>query len=257
MSPLSYLLFTRFKNQIKGVFRSPAKLIYAIVLIALMVLVVVGGQAGASETEYFRPMSELFSIVLGFYALMLVLIVNSGFSTGMSVFKMPDVNFLFAGPFRPLKVLSFGMLQQLGTAIITGVFILFQYGWMHGSYGVNIVGMVVILLGYSLVLFTGQLTAMTIYCLTSGSDKKRRVARLIFVVICVAWAGYIFYNCLGEGDFLTKLCEAATSSYAMYFPVAGWLCWAVAGIIEGKLVGLVGLALWAVFCAALFSRSWR
>ena len=63
-----------------------------------------------------------------------------------------------------------------GTAIITGVFILFQYGWMHGSYGVNIVGMVVILLGYSLVLFTGQLTAMTIYCLTSGSDKKRRVA---------------------------------------------------------------------------------
>ena len=79
----------------------------------------------SSETEYFRPMSELFSIVLGFYALMLVLIVNSGFSTGMSVFKMPDVNFLFAGPFRPLKVLSFGMLQQLGTAIITGVFILF------------------------------------------------------------------------------------------------------------------------------------
>ena len=252
MSPLSYLLFTRFKNQIKGVFRSPAKLIYAIALIAVMVLVVVGGQAGASEREYFRPMSELFSIVLGFYALMLVLIVNSGFSTGMSVFKMPDVNFLFAGPFRPLRVLSFGMLQQLGTAIITGVFILFQYGWMHGSYGVNIVGMVVILLGYSLVLFTGQLTAMTIYCLTSGSDKKRRVARLIFVVICVAWAGYIFYNCLGEGDFLTKLCEAATSSYAMYFPVAGWLCWAVAGIIEGKLVGLVGLALWAVFCAALY-----
>ena len=176
MSPLSYLLFTRFKNQIKGVFRSPAKLIYAIALIAVMVLVVVGGQAGASEREYFRPMSELFSIVLGFYALMLVLIVNSGFSTGMSVFKMPDVNFLFAGPFRPLRVLSFGILQQLGTAIITGVFILFQYGWMHGSYGVNIVGMVVILLGYSLVLFTGQLTAMTIYCLTSGSDKKRRVA---------------------------------------------------------------------------------
>ena len=111
MSPLSYLLFTRFKNQIKGVFRSPAKLIYAIALIAVMVLVVVGGQAGASEREYFRPMSELFAIVLGFYALMLVLIVNSGFSTGMSVFKMPDVNFLFAGPFRPLRVLSLSLIH--------------------------------------------------------------------------------------------------------------------------------------------------
>ena len=38
MSPLSYLLFTRFKNQIKGVFRSPAKLIYAVILIALLVI---------------------------------------------------------------------------------------------------------------------------------------------------------------------------------------------------------------------------
>ena len=38
----------------------------------------------------------------------------------------------------------------------------------------------------------------------------------------------------------------------MYFPVAGWLCWAVAGVIEGELPGLIGLALWAVFCAALW-----
>ena len=144
MSPLSYLLFTRFKNQIKGVFRSPAKLIYAVILIALLVLVIVGGGKGAAEMEEFRPASELYAIVLGFYALMLILIVNSGFSTGMSVFKMPDVNFLFAGPFRPLRVLFFGMLQQLGTAILTGLFIIFQYGWMHGSYGVSVPGMIAI-----------------------------------------------------------------------------------------------------------------
>lgn len=252
MSPLSYLLFTRFKNQIKGVLRSPAKLIYALVLIALIVLVVIGGRETAAETGTFRPSSELYAIVLGFYALMLILIVNSGFSTGMSVFKMPDVNFLFAGPFRPLRVLSFGMLQQLGTAVLTGFFILFQYGWLHGSYGVTVPGMVAILLGYSLVLFTGQLAAMTIYCLTSGSDKKRRAARGVFIAVCVVWAGYIFYSCLGEGEFLPKLCAAASSSYSMYFPVAGWLCWAVAGVIEGELSGLIGLALWAVFCAALW-----
>ncbi|MEE0696904.1 MAG: putative ABC exporter domain-containing protein [Oscillospiraceae bacterium] len=252
MSPLSYLLFTRFKNQIKGIFRSPAKLIYAVILIALMVLVVIGGRETAAETETFRPSSELYAIMLGFYALMLILVVNSGFSTGMSVFKMPDVNFLFAGPFRPLRVLFFGMLQQLGTAIITGLFILFQYGWLHGSYGVSVPGMIAILLGYSFVLFTGQLTAMTIYCLTSGSDKKRRTARGVFIAVCVVWAGYIFYSCLGEGEFLSKLCAAASSSWAMYFPVAGWLCWAVAGVLESELAGLVGLALWAVFCLALW-----
>ena len=63
MSPLSYLLFTRFKNQIKGVFRSPAKLIYAVILIALLVLVIVGGGKGAAKVMFsklFRPAAMSF-----------------------------------------------------------------------------------------------------------------------------------------------------------------------------------------------------
>ena len=40
MSALSYLTLTQLKNRVKGVFRSPAKLIYAIIVVALLALVV-------------------------------------------------------------------------------------------------------------------------------------------------------------------------------------------------------------------------
>ena len=41
MSALAYLTLTQFKNRVKGMFRSPAKLIYAIIVAALLVLVMV------------------------------------------------------------------------------------------------------------------------------------------------------------------------------------------------------------------------
>ena len=252
MSPLSYLLFTRFKNQIKGIFRSPAKLIYAVVLIALLVLGVIGGQAGAAEAETFRPSSELYAIVLGFYALMFILIVNSGFSTGMSVFKMPDVNFLFAGPFRPLRVLFHGMLNQMATALIMAVVILFQYGWMHTSYGVGFGGLLIFVLGYGLAVFTGQLTAMVIYCLSSGRGRVRKALRFVYVAVTALWALYLGWRALGAESALDGLCDAMVDPIGRLFPVAGWLGAACYEALLGNFAPAALLTLlWAAYSAAL------
>ncbi len=38
-SPLVYLTLTKFKNQVKSIFKSPSKLIYSVFLIAVFVLV--------------------------------------------------------------------------------------------------------------------------------------------------------------------------------------------------------------------------
>ena len=41
MSALAYLTLTTLKNRLRGVFRSPAKLIYSVIVVALLVFVVV------------------------------------------------------------------------------------------------------------------------------------------------------------------------------------------------------------------------
>ena len=121
MSALTYLTLTQLKNRVKGVFRSPAKLIYAVIIVALLVLVVFAGNMDAGEGDVGTPNAQLGAIIIGYFALMFLMTANSGFSTGMSIFKMPDVNFLFVGPFKPVRVLFHGMFNQMATALIMAV----------------------------------------------------------------------------------------------------------------------------------------
>lgn len=253
MSALTYLTLTALKNRARGILRSPAKLIYTLVIVALLALVVVSGMLGGQEGELGAPNSQLGAIIVGYFALMFLMTANSGFSTGMSIFKMPDVNFLFAGPFRPVRVLFHGMLNQMGTAFIMAAVILFQYSWMHLSYGVSLGGLLVVVLGYAAVVFTAQLTAMAIYCLSSGRDGVRRALRAVYVAVTAAWVGYIGFRALGaQGDVLNAVCDAAVDGVGRLFPVAGWLGAACYEAILGEYAGALALVgAWAVFTVAL------
>lgn len=254
MSALAYLTLTQFKNRVKGMFRSPAKLIYAIIVAALLVLVIVAGNMPNEDGSVGTPDATLGAIIVGYFALMFLMTANSGFSTGMSIFKMPDVNFLFVGPFKPVRILFQGMFNQMATALIMAVVMLFQYGWMHGSYGVGLGGLLVVVAGYGLAVFTGQITAMAIYCLSSGRPKVRRALRAVYVVLTAAWAAYIGYKALTGTDVLNGLCEGMTDPIGRLFPVAGWLGGACYEAILGNYsVSLMLLAAWAVFTAALIA----
>lgn len=252
MSALTYLTLTQFKNRIRGLVRSPAKLIYSIVVIALLVLVIVAGNMPGEDGSTGSPNAALGAIIIGYFALMFLLTANSGFSTGMSIFKMPDVNFLFVGPFKSVRVLFHGMFNQMATAIIMAVVILFQYGWMHGSYGVGVLEMFFVMAGYSLTVFTAQITAMVIYAFSSGRPVVRKALRAVYVVVTAAWAAYIGFRALGAESVLDGICGAVVDPIGRLFPVAGWLGGACYEAVLGNYQSaLFLLAVWAVFTAAL------
>lgn len=260
MNPLAYLTLTKFKNQLKSFVRSPAKLIYAAIMAALLVFVVLSGNMGGGETAEYRGLSELAAIVTAFYTLMFLLTAYSGFSTGMSVFRMPDVNFLFAGPFRPMRVLFYGMCQQLATALLMGFVILFQYAWMHDSYGVGVLQLVYILIGYSLTVFTSQLVAMFIYMMTSGRAKRRKLFLAAFIAVPAVYAVWLFASvAFGGADTLPTLIAEANSLAVRLFPVSGWLGGAVGGALRGDwAASALGLAVWAaviVLAVAVMMRT--
>ena len=252
MSALAYLTLTQFKNRVKGMFRSPVKLIYALVVVALLVLVIVAGNMPSEDGSVGTPDATLGAIIVGYFALMFLMTANSGFSTGMSIFKMPDVNFLFVGPFKPVRILFQGMFNQMATALIMAVVMLFQYGWMHGSYGVGLAGMAALMVGYALVVFTAQITAMVIYAVSSGRPKVRKALRAVYVAVCVIWAAYIGFRALGAENALSGICAAAVDPFGRLFPVAGWLGGACYGVIAGDYSSVtLPLILWAVYAVAL------
>lgn len=253
MKALSYLTGTKLKNQLKSMIRKPARLIYALVLLALLCVTLwSGNQLGPHGN--FRSMEELSAIALALYALMFLITVNTGFSRGGSLFNLSDVNLIFTAPIRPQTVLFHGLFQQMTTSILVGFFLLFQYGWLHERYGVSLGQLVGLLVGYALSVFLGQVTAMVLYALTGGHEKRQRLCRIVLYAVVGLFLAYWLLSALQEGQsrMLTLGAAAASGPVLRAFPVAGWLSMAVSGLLTGG-AGLLaaGLGLCALYLAAL------
>ena len=242
-SPLVYLTVVKLKNQLKEAVKHPAKLFYVVFLAAMLILSAIGGRDTEMEL---RPLYELTAIMVLFYSLMFLMTFINGLNGGAGnypMFTLSDVSMLFPSPLKPNKVLFYGLTRQLGLSLLLGFFLLFQYSWLHAAYGVGYVHLVMIVLGYALCLFLGQVCAMAAYTRTSGNDNARRVVRYFVYGITVGFVALLVYSCMpqitvganSDEMFSFALYGAIDagaeflSTVGVFFPVSGW----AAGLIGG------------------------
>lgn len=166
---------------------------------------------------------------------------------------MADVNLLFTSPIRSVTILFYGLIQQIGTSLLLGLFILYQYGWLHGLYGITSGFLFVILLGYAITLFCAQLTAMVIYSITSSDERRTLIFKGIFVVILGAMALYLFLTLMrNEKNILPTLVEVINGSLFRLVPMGGWMMTAVASVSLGDAPALtITLLATALYIAAM------
>jgi hypothetical protein len=249
---LTFLLLTKLKNRLKSLLKSPGKLVYFIIFLALLGVTLFSGRAAEEDPDrVIRDIRELTAGITVMYAVFFLMVVNNGFSQGGSVFSLPDVNLVFTAPISRQKVLFYGLFQQMGTSMLVGLFILYQYTWLHSLYDVGYGVLLIILLGYGVSIFLGQVTAMVIYSYTSSDDGVRSRVKAAYYAVAVAFAAYVLIHALGDmSSILPRMVEALNSLVARLFPVAGWMGWAVSGIITGDLSGtLTGLGISALYLA--------
>ena len=245
-SALVYLLLTRLKAQFKEMVRKPARLIYLVLVIALFAITLLGGgEAGGAA----RDARELPALAGAFYGLMFVILVSAGFKNGASMFTLSDVNLLFPAPIRPRAVLYYGLFRQLGASLLLGLFLLFQYGWLHSLYGVGVGILILIVVLYGVSVFLAQVVAMAAYSLTSMSPRRRALAEgLIYGVLGAFLVAVLARAALAPGGMsLTSLVDAADSPLFRLMPVAGW----TAAMLRGAMTGdFIMLAAYAALTAA-------
>lgn len=248
---MGYLVFTRLKAQVREVFKRPSRLIYLLLLAALFGLMLLGG-SGETEAPA-RDARELPILAGAFYGLMFVVLVNSGFKNGASMFSLSDVNLLFPAPIRPRTVLYYGLVRQLGTSLLLGLFLLFQYGWLHSLYGIGGGMLVLIVALYGVSVFLAQVVAMLAYSFTSASPRRRTVVKCCVYGVLAAFVLAVAARAALTGRLtLDSLVAAADSSLFRLMPVVGWM----AGILRGAMAGdmlMLGAyaALTAVFLAIM------
>ncbi|MEA4894824.1 MAG: putative ABC exporter domain-containing protein, partial [Oscillospiraceae bacterium] len=173
-SALSYLLRTKIRNQLMSFFKKPVRLIYVVVFIGLLALTLIGGNEGAKESG--RVLRDISELTAGFNALLILIFattLNSGLKNGGTFFKMADVNYLFPSPLNKRSILFYALIQQIWSSMLIGIFILFQYSFLHMSYNLSVWGLLLIFVTYSLTVFLSQTLGMFLYTVVSDSEKKK------------------------------------------------------------------------------------
>jgi hypothetical protein len=256
LKALLYLTLKKTRNGIVEFVKSPARLIIALIFVALLAFSAV--TSGSSHAlHYARDINELYALIFALYSVIFVLISKNGFYNGASMFTMQDVNLIFTSPLKQNTVLSYGLIQQLGRSLMLGFFILFQSGTVCTTYGVGFEALVYILIGYGVTVFLSQMTAMVIYSLTSSDDKKRKILKSAYTAVIFAFVSYGLYLCFTMGGItVSNLVTVAGNIAAKFFPVSGMISLAVSGAIGGRvqeiIFGLIYcIAFWCLYRVAI------
>ena len=253
MSSLVFLLSRKVKNRFLEILHRPAELVMLVVFVLLAGVTVFSGQMSAAESGAGRDIGEFYALIFALYALIFVLVSKNGFHNGASMFSMADVNFLFTSPKTPNLVLIFGLFGQLGRSLLLGVFVLYQYSWLHSSYGVGMGDLLAVLVGYGVTVFLSQMLAMLIYSFTSSDERKYRTVKIIYYAVVAAFALYAVYTALrAGGELLPSLVKSINSSSLLFFPVAGFVKYGVVSAVTGSLKGVLVAVACFVFCLVLF-----
>ncbi len=262
-SALGYLTFTKLKNQIKDLLHSPAKLIYVVVMAAVLILSVVGRSGQELDTP--QPMYQLTAMLTLFYTFMFLMILATGGNSAKTpMFTLSDVTMLFPAPLRPNRVLVYGLMRQLGLSLVMALVLVFQYGWLKVVFGITWVHMALIILGFAICIFLAAFCSMAIYTRTSGNDRAPTVLRaciLASTLLYLAWMAYTCRDSLlpllsGGQDYYAAVdsCAAFMSSFpGLLFPASGWAAAIVGGLFTGEPALLIGGATLCVLLVAVLA----
>lgn len=239
MNVIFYLWRTSFKNQIKDLKNHPGRLIAYLVLIGLMVMVMISSTIhGASNiADTLRPIDELGAIILGIFIFFFASQILQGISAGSTLFKMSDVNLLFVSPTSPKKILAYGLIRQMGMSFLFSFLILFQAGTLKSFYGVGLRGLFIIFVGYFAITFIGSVISMAVYVITSGNEKKKKVAKLVVYLSVLPVILSVLFKLTAGSDVIKAVVDGINLEFNQWIPFVGWIQALTFGAIIGEMNG--------------------
>ena len=195
--------------------------------------------------------SAIVELVAGGVVLaLLVFEALSADKNGSAIFLPADVNVLFSAPMKPQSVLMFRLMTQLGVALVSGIYMLFQLPNLTLNAGLSIWSALALVAAYCLMIMFGKLVQLLLYMLGSTYPRvKRMIHPVTYGVLALIGLGYFAcWRASGTGAL-----EAAARFFnapgTRLIPIWGWIKGFCAYACEGSILGCVGLA--AVMAAAI------
>ena len=248
MKAITYLMLTRFKNRILSLKKKPAMLILYLVIAVFCVFSIVMLAVMDNETAQRSLADEriLYLILAGLGLFYLWIFMNSGLSTGSSLFTMPDVGLLFVAPISSKKILLYGLISTMGNSLLGSLFILYQVSNLKTQFGYGFREIAALFLIYALMVLFCQLLAIGIYIFSNGNPLRKKLVMIIvyFLFVLVLLGAFSIQRTEQIGTFRAFL-GLMDQKWFGFIPVAGWSVMLFDGVVKGSLgTMLIALALY-------------
>ncbi|MGI6579289.1 MAG: putative ABC exporter domain-containing protein [Saccharofermentanales bacterium] len=249
MQAFVYLRVRTFINWVKQLKEKPSRLLSILFYIALlgMIFLIPKDDFSAEDFEFMGSENSRYVISMVFFGILLIINAfswNSGTKRGVSIFTLPDTQFLFTSPFKPASVLLYGMLNQLKTSLLSSVFLLYQIPTLSRLYLSN-EQIVTLFAVWIFTIFSNHIISAFIYAISYKSDKYVNIVQIIIYAIPILSLLPGFFFILKEGDPLNALTQFVQSEILYLIPGAGW----AKGVFDLALLGFNWLR---IVCLAVF-----
>ncbi len=233
MGPLLYILRKSLKNSIRELARKPLALIaYILMALSFIFILVISIfmpshrlQAGSGET--FGVLVSMAVAVFIYFG------IKRGIAGGSSFFRQADVNLAFTAPISPQQVLVYGFIQQLLLTLIAVLFLLFQIPNLRNSFAISLAGIVVLVVGVVLLLFSMQLIGMLVYSLSSRSARMRSgLEKALNILVGLFLAGFMV-ALLEKKDLIIAAAVYLNNPVFDCLPLIGWFKMLLVAAVTG------------------------
>ena len=214
------------------------------------------GMTAKERDQLFRVIEGAVSVCLLFIVLILV---YTGDKSGVKIFLMADVNFLFSAPLRPQSVLLFRTIMQMGVAFLSSLYLLGQLpNWMHNM-GLTLVQGLSLFLGWIMALFIGKMASVFSYTVAATYPKCRKVVKPLILTVAalpvLAVVGLVYFGHKGILDAFTMVFAPEGTRW---IPLFGWFRGFIMSLLFSNPLSALGyLAALIGFCAVCCWLIWR
>jgi len=258
MNSLLFLLFCGMKNSLRETVRKPSRLILYLFLIFIIGLSLIGNILAPRDPAYFRDIHLLGGMFFALVMMFLISGLSRAFKSGGSLFQMSDVNLLFVSPAAPQKILIYGVIQAFKSALIAGLFILFQGVTLGRTFGTGFFSLLLIIGIFALCFCLSEIIAIIIYSVTNGSAARQWIAKAIIALVFLPLVAVAFMAFTIESDPITALLLICKSHAFQLIPVPGWGAAALTAFLDGRLLtGVIFLSLTAAAITGLLMLLFR
>lgn len=254
MRALAYLLIRTIKNKILSLKKKPAYLILYIVLAVYFIfLFFLLGKSDIEieEVKSFADIRLLYSILVGFVALVSYSSVSSGLSKGSTLFNMADVGILFPSPIRSIKILFYGLIKQMGTTLVASIFILFQLGNVKVNFDIDNKGIFFLFVIYFAILLYTHLLSMAIYVYSNTKKKRKDMVKILAIFLGILILAAIAFQWMsGVRGVINLLYKTVENRLFQFIPIVGWSVMLFDSFLQGNLLYLIISSLLFIISAA-------